>query len=79
MLGFLLREVDCAMYASLAALLLMSVLSMVLPRLFPNNKKLEELMSKVNDMECALIMAAIVFVSVLLGYTLKNWFNQIKF
>ena len=68
MLRFLLREVDCAMYASLAALLLMSVLSMVLPRLFPNNKKLEELMSKVNDMECALIMAAIVFVSVLLGY-----------
>ena len=79
MLGFLLKEVDCAFYASLASLLVMSVLSMVLPRLMPNNKKLEELMNKVNDIDCALIMSVIVFVSVLLGYSLKQWFNQINF
>tara|TARA_B100000674_G_scaffold282946_1_gene234138 strand:+ start:84 stop:323 length:240 start_codon:yes stop_codon:yes gene_type:complete len=79
MLGFLLKEVDCAFYASLASLLVMSVLSMVLPRLMPNNKKLEELMNKVNDIDCALIMSVIVFVSVLLGYSLKHWFNQINF
>ena len=79
MLGFLLKEVDCAFYASLASLLVMSVLSMVLPRLMPNNKKLEELMNKVNDIDCALIMSVIVFVSVLMGYSLKHWFNQINF
>ena len=79
MLGFLLKEVDCALYAALASLLVMSVLSMVLPRLLPNNKKLDELMNKVNDMECAFIMSGIVFFSVLLGYSLKHWFNQIKF
>ena len=79
MLGFLLKEVDCAFYAALASLLVMSVLSMVLPRLLPNNKKLDELMKKVNDMECAFIMSGIVFVSVLLGYSLKHWFNQINF
>ena len=79
MFGFLLKEVDCAFYASLASLLVMSVLSMVLPRLMPNNKKLEELMNKVNDIDCALIMSVIVFVSVLMGYSLKQWFNQINF
>ena len=77
MLDFLKKEVECALYAALSMLLVLGVGHRVLPKLMPKNKKLGELMDKVKDMNCALMLSAMTFVAVLLGYSLKEWIHSI--